>query len=72
MKLKISQGITLSQKQVIEIGKTIMREPDYGWELEDARPEEKYKYEVRFEGEYGIYEYRVNISWNMITILNVE
>ena len=72
MKLKISQGITLSQNQVIEIGKTIMTEPDYGWQLEDASPEEKYKYVVKLEGEYGIYEYRVNISWEMITILSVE
>lgn len=79
MQLKIEQGIKLTREQVLEIGNTIMQEPDMGWKptvfdsaAERDEWEKRYKWEVHMSGEHGEYLYRVNLSWNMITILEVK
>jgi hypothetical protein len=79
MELKIAQGIKLTREQVLEIGNTIMQEPDMGWKpwvfdsvADREEWENKHKWEEELRGEYGTYRYRINLSWNMITILSVE
>ena len=76
MKLKIEKGIKLTQDQVIEIGNSLMQEPDMGWDwdLEHNEPASvRHKsYDVQLDGEYGTYHYRVNLSLELITILSVK
>jgi hypothetical protein len=79
MQLKIEQGIKLTREQVLEIGNTIMQEPDMGWKpwvfdsaADREEWEKRHKWEEELQGEHGTYTYRINLSWNMITILDVK
>jgi hypothetical protein len=79
MALKVSQGIRLTREQVLEIGNVIMNEPDMGWKpwvfdtaADREEWENKHKWEEVFQGEHGTYKFRINLSWNMITILDVK
>ncbi len=76
MKLKLKQGITLTQEQCIEIGQSVMQKPDMGWDAEyDAdyvKPMKPKVYECILDGEHGKYHYRVNISFELITLLEVS
>ena len=76
MKLKIQRGIILTQDQVREIANSIMAEPDITWEgeletVETVTPHHK-SYDAELDGEFGRYHYRVNLSWELITILDVK
>ena len=74
MKLKLEQGIRLTQAQVLEIAKIIMTEPDLGWDYDlDSKSSNKTNvYEDKLIGKHASYHYRVNLSFKMITILKVE
>ena len=73
MKLKVSQGILLTQNQVQEIGNAIMNAPDAGWgHASDGKEELPYVYELEHHGDYGKYHIRVNRSWGMITLLALK
>ena len=70
MRLKVSQGITLTKEQVEEVA-SLMNPPDMGWSgsLENPLP---FVYEIVHGGEHGLYNYRVNRSWGMLTLLQVN
>ena len=79
MRLKIQRGILLTQEQVEEIASSVMSPGDIGvWGLDSqgkpiVTPEMNPKvYEETLHGEHGKYHYRVNLSWEIITILSVE
>ena len=76
MKLKIEKGIRLTQEQANEIANSIMREPDMGWEdyyqLGEAVSERHKAYKVELYGEHGVYDYKINLSWELITIEKVR
>ena len=71
MKLKLKQGVSLSQNQAKEVANVIMEEPDIGWE---KTREEKgsHVFDIKLQGEYGIYIYRVNLAFKLITLLKVK
>lgn len=72
MKLKIAQGILLTKEQLEEVANTIMTKPDMGWNYDDETKETKLVQNFVLDGEHGRYSYRVNLSWEMITLLFVE
>jgi len=76
MTLKFAPGVRPTQEQALEIAQVVMAEPDMGWDwdLEHNEPASvRHKsYDVQLDGEYGTYHYRVNLSWELITILSVK
>ncbi len=72
MKLKIAQGILLTKEQLEEVANTIMTKPDMGWNYDDEKKETVFVQDYELTGEFGTYIYRVNLSWEMITLLNVK
>lgn len=76
MKLKVMQGVKLTQDQAKEVAESIMTEPDMGWGWDmsqgvNGAPTPNV-YEEELQGEHGTYSYRVNLSWDMITLKSVK
>lgn len=74
MKIKISQNVRLNDAQLHEIAETVLQPPEQGWRaFVDAKRDEKPNVRTHaFRGKYGEYRYRVNLSWNLITLLQVR
>jgi hypothetical protein len=74
MKLKYAQGVSTTQEQAREIAEVIMTQPDMGWSYDSGNRTDRKTgvYDVEFEGEHGIYHYRVNLSFELITLKSVK
>lgn len=73
MRLKVAQGLALTQKQLREVAELVMTEPDMGWDYDEtSRSKKTGVYNVSLSGEFGTYEYRVNTSFNLITLKAVK
>lgn len=74
MRLKVAQGVALTQEQAREVANVIMERPDMGWDYDsDTRKTMKTGvYDVEETGEHGRYYYRVNLSFELITLKAVK
>jgi len=73
MELKLAQGVSLTQKQCLEVAQSIMKEPNMGWGYDlETRSTKTGVYNVELKGDYGIYYYRVNTSFDLITLKAVK
>jgi hypothetical protein len=73
MKLKLAQGVSLTQEQTLEVAQVIMTEPDMGWGYDsETRSTKSGVYDVVLDGEHGQYKYRVNTSFELITLKAVK
>lgn len=73
MKLKIERGILLTEEQLKEVLELIMLEPDMGWNYnEETGKYDKVTTNITCGDTGTTYTYRVNTSWDMITLLKVE
>ena len=74
MKIRILQGVELTQNQMIELS-TLLRTPDMGWDKdcnnEPIPLQQGQYYDVKSAGDYAVYSYRVNLSYQLITIMEV-
>lgn len=74
MKLKYAQGVSTTQEQAREVAELVMSEPDYGWayDSDKRKPMKTGVYDVELHAEHGVYTYRVNISFRLITLKSVK
>ncbi len=74
MELKIAKHIKLTHDQVKELH-LITTEPDNGWETDYNNLGGNMKanvYEVELKTDVATYHYRVNLSFQLITLLEVK
>ena len=79
MRLKLAQGVRPTQEQAREIAQVVMAEPDMGWKptefdtvAEKEEWEKKTVWTERCAADEGVYDYRVNLSEELITILKID
>ena len=72
MELKFITNKKITQDQLLEIAYDIMAEPNMGWEygMEGSKRGHQ-SYDAEHHGDHGIYEYRVNLSTDTISILKI-
>lgn len=75
MNIKFEKKVELSQEQMLELAK-LLEEPDMGWG-KDAQGEpielkHSQYYDEVSSGDYGEYHYRVNLSYQLITVKEVK
>ncbi|MCK9576481.1 MAG: hypothetical protein M0R51_11210 [Clostridia bacterium] len=70
--VKFAQGVHPNLEQLKELANDILHEPDMGWNWCDEINGAKDIMIITESGEEGTYTYRVNLSWQMITILKIE
>ena len=71
MIIKIDRDVRMNQNQLNELT-IVLAEPDMGWDVDNDYNELPLVYDIEFEGIHATYTYRVNRSWQMITLLEVK
>lgn len=72
MELKVMHGVRLNKNQLQEVVNLVMSQPDMGWNYNEDTGVQDNVMNVVTSADYGTYTYRVNLSWNLITLLSVE
>jgi len=72
MRVKFEQGVQPTVDQIREIANSICEKPDMGWNYNHETGKQEFVQTIRLQGEEGDYLYRVNLSWEMITILEIK
>ena len=71
LKLKVSQGIYLTQENLQDLA-IINTIPDMGWNYDTETGHTNFVETVEVQMENHTYTLRVNLSWGMITLLEVN
>ena len=74
MRIKFERKVELTQKQIFELA-TLLKRPDMGWKYDSQNnpiqlTNNQY-YDAMLSGDYANYEYRVNLSYELITVKSV-
>ena len=75
MTIKFEKKVELTQDQMLELA-ALLGIPDMGWDKDcDNKPiplQHGQYYDVVSNGDHGRYEYRINLSYELITIKSVK
>ena len=69
--IKFKQGISFTAEQLKELAIFLINEPENGWKLKGESNYKNNVYQLDFIGNYGEYTLKLNLFWELVTVLKV-